>query len=131
MTSPRVGRFRPADRLLKSRNFTRTQKRGRRLRSKNFVISLASRDPAEDARGSEAGVPGGRRLGITVSRKVGNSVVRNRVKRRIREWFRTSRDGLDDGIDLVVIARSGAAEQSGPSICRELSTLLRISRGES
>ena len=66
-----------------------------------------------------------------MSRKVGNSVVRNRVKRSIREWFRTSRDGLDDGIDVVVIARRGAAMQSGSSISHELTTLLGISRGDS
>ncbi len=52
------------------------------------------------------------RLGLTVSRKVGGAVVRNRVKRRVREWFRHSRKALPAGVDLVVIARRGAGELS-------------------
>jgi ribonuclease P protein component len=55
----------------------------------------------------------GSRLGITVSRKVGRAVVRNRVKRRVREWFRGSRAKLREGIDLVVIGRSSAIYLSG------------------
>lgn len=46
------------------------------------------------------------RLGLSVSRRVGNAVVRNRVKRRIREAFRLSQHELPRGLDLVVVARS-------------------------
>jgi ribonuclease P protein component len=52
------------------------------------------------------------RLGITVSRRVGNAVVRNRIKRRVREWFRREKDQFQTGVDLVVIARAGAANAS-------------------
>jgi len=51
----------------------------------------------------------GPRLGITVSRRVGAAVERNRIKRVVREWFRRERGGLAPGVDLVVIARSAAA----------------------
>jgi len=51
-----------------------------------------------------------RRLGLTVSRKVGNAVARNHVKRRVREWFRVEREALPKDVDLVVIAKPGAAE---------------------
>jgi len=55
-----------------------------------------------------------------VSRRVGNAVVRNHVKRRIREWFRAGRAELEQLIDFVVIARSAAA----PLSAREVSQLL-------
>jgi ribonuclease P protein component len=52
------------------------------------------------------------RLGVTVSRRVGNAVVRNRIKRAVREWFRWNRGRLEERADLVVIARQGAEELS-------------------
>jgi ribonuclease P protein component len=53
------------------------------------------------------------RLGVTVSRRVGNAVIRNRVKRWIREWFRKDRGAIGPGLDLVVIARPAAARMTG------------------
>lgn len=68
----------------------------------------------------------GCRLGITTSRRVGGAVVRNRIKRRVREFFRQYREQIDPVRDLVVIARSAAAELSYAEIKRELSGALRI-----
>lgn len=48
------------------------------------------------------------RLGLAVSRKVGNAVVRNRWKRRIREAFRQQQHELPKGLDIVVRPRKGA-----------------------
>ena len=50
------------------------------------------------------------RLGLTVSRRVGNAVVRNRIKRRLREIFRRAGQLLPQGIDLVAVARPPAAQ---------------------
>ena len=66
------------------------------------------------------------RLGTTVSRKVGNAVVRNRVKRAIREWFRQHRSQLPQSTDMVVIARPPAAELSGQEISTELCEQLQV-----
>lgn len=48
------------------------------------------------------------RLGLSVSRKVGSAVVRNRWKRLLREAFRLEKEHLPKGVDLVVIPRPGA-----------------------
>ena len=64
-------------------------------------------------------------LGLTVSKKVGTAVERNRVKRRIREWFRRSRAALPQNLELVVIARRGAAEIGMLETERELGSFFR------
>lgn len=66
---------------------------------------MAAREPTAEAEGSRPS-----RLGIVASRKVGNAVERNRIKRVCRECFRTWPGFVPDGIDLVVIARRGAHE---------------------
>ena len=53
-----------------------------------------------------------KRLGVTVGKRVGGSVIRNRVKRCIREWFRHAKESLPDGSDTVVIARRTARDLS-------------------
>lgn len=49
------------------------------------------------------------RIGISVSKKVGNSVVRHRVTRLIRESYRLHENIFNSGLDIVIIARPGAA----------------------
>lgn len=72
-------------------------------------------------------VSGGRaRLGITASRRVGNAVVRNRVKRRIREWFRREGQLLIPGFDAVVIARPAAG---GLGVSATFAELTRAAKG--
>jgi len=78
------------------------------------------------ARGAEGGGP---RLGLTVSRKVGNAVVRNRVKRRIREWFRRERDCFGGAWDVVVIARREAVGLDFEASAQVLSGLVRQGAG--
>ncbi len=69
--------------------------------------------------------PGNGRIGITVSRKVGGAVVRNRVKRWIRECYRRRKTDFPGQIDVVVVARNAAADAGHAGICRELSALAR------
>ena len=51
-----------------------------------------------------------RRVGYTVSTKLGKAVVRNRVRRRLREIYRLNADKLIDNADIVIVARSRAVE---------------------
>lgn len=64
------------------------------------------------------------RLGLVVSRRVGGAVVRNRVKRRVREWFRTDRARMPAAVDLVVIARTGAGALGTAALREELNALI-------
>ena len=65
------------------------------------------------------------RLGISVSKKVGNSVVRHRVSRLIRESYRLHEDLFRSGYDLVVVARVNAKDAKYAEI---ESALLHVSR---
>lgn len=62
----------------------------------------------------------GNRLGISISKKVGNSVVRHRIARLIRESYRLQEDMFNSGLDMVVIARVNAKGKS----FKELSSAL-------
>ncbi len=84
-------------RLRRRREFLAVQERGRKLHGGAYVV---------------LGLPnttGAPRLGVTVSSRIGNAVVRNRVKRWVREAFRAAAPELPS-MDLVVIARSSAPE---------------------
>lgn len=77
-------------------------RRGRSAANRHLVVYAFARE------GAPAGAPA--RLGLSVSRKVGGAVERNRVKRVLRERFAELAPALPDGLDVVVIARPGAAE---------------------
>ncbi|MBO6935708.1 MAG: ribonuclease P protein component [Deltaproteobacteria bacterium] len=88
--------LRPSDRIKQRRDFRRVQGSGVRAHTRHFVLTL-DRSP------HEAG-----RIGITITRKVGNAVERNRVKRLVREVFRRNREWFPPGLDVVFIAKRGA-----------------------
>ena len=68
------------------------------------------------------------RIGIIVGRRVGNAVVRNRVKRRIREAARALYPEFRAGYDIVLIARTAAAKASEPELAGALASLLDRAR---
>jgi ribonuclease P protein component len=63
------------------------------------------------------------RIGITVTRKIGNAVVRNRIKRQVREFFRVHKQRIETGRDLVVIAQRGADTLNHQALWNELGAL--------
>jgi ribonuclease P protein component len=64
------------------------------------------------------------RVGITVSGRVGKAVVRNRVRRRLREALRERWDALATGVDVVVVARPSSASATWAELCQALDVLL-------
>jgi ribonuclease P protein component len=95
------------------------QNRGRRVAGPNLLLFALAGASSEGQEGRQG------RIGITVSKKVGNAVVRNRVKRWIRECYRRGRPQFPARLDLVVVARPAAAAASHAVVCRELTTLVR------
>jgi ribonuclease P protein component len=96
--------FGPERRIKRRADFLRVQSVGQRASTSHFVLLVAAREADREPCAACA------RLGIVVTKKIGNAVQRNRIKRLCRESFRLWPDLVPDGIDLVVIARSGAAE---------------------
>ncbi|MGB8296625.1 MAG: ribonuclease P protein component [Polyangia bacterium] len=109
----RLGR---GDRLRARSCFLAAQRLGRRIPGRNLVLYALSR--------SEPGRQERARLGITVSKKVGNAVVRNRVKRWLRESYRRMAGCAPGGADLVIIARPAAAHSTYQRTAQELSELV-------
>jgi ribonuclease P protein component len=87
-------RFRPRDRIRKRSEYKVIYDRGQRIPSANFVLFVMR---------NGTGRP---RLGITVTRRVGGAVQRNRAKRLMREIFRRHKSELID-VDIVVNGRPG------------------------
>lgn len=107
-------RFPKANRLRRRGEFLRLQRVGKTRGRGNLVVIVEGRPGHES------------RLGITASRKVGPAVVRNRVKRRVREFFRTHREQLASPQDILVIVRAGAATATYAQISSELAAALRL-----
>ena len=66
---------------------------------------------------------GTNRVGITVSKKLGKAVIRNRVRRRIREAYRLNEERFLPGWDIVIVARSRAVEVSFQKLSHSLLSL--------
>jgi ribonuclease P protein component len=99
--------------LKKKWEFERVYRNGRRYWNKTFVIYIMP---------NKINIT---RLGLTVSKKVGKSVKRNRVKRLIRESFRLSQEQIMPGYDIVVVAQPCAYGLKCQQARLELLSLLR------
>ena len=97
-------RFPKAARLSQTREFHRVRDQGRSWAGRYFVLGLLAQP-----NGTEAGTNAASRVGFVTSRRVGGAVVRNRVRRRLREIVRANRAQLRPGCWIVLIARRAAA----------------------
>ena len=110
----RLGQAFPGTARLRTRSdFRRVLTRGVRIHTRNFILYVLH-TPEKSSR-----------LGVTVSRKVGNAVARNRIKRCVREAFRLDIQAMDETFDLVVIAknpRKGEAKLTARTAARKFRT---------
>ena len=125
MSERRDGMRHRRPRLTRSADFDRVYRRGRSAATRSFVLYAfpATGVDGEQHADGEPAV----RLGVSVGRRVGGAVERNRVKRVLREAFWALDEELPEGHDFVIVARAGAAEMAGAGMDEvrgELSQLL-------
>ena len=102
-------------RILKRPEFVFLSKYGNKIQDSNFIILYMPKE--------STGVPEHSRLGITVSKRVGNAVLRNRLKRLIREYFRLNKKGITGYWNLNIIAKKTAAALSSQEVFTSLGKL--------
>ena len=110
---PRDERFPKAVRLLRRREFLEVQDKGQKVPSE-CLLGLVR--------------PNGRpfsRVGLTISSKVGNAVVRARLRRLLRELFRKRRGQWPAGLDVVLVVRQSAREVSFTDMARAFEGVTR------
>ena len=82
--------------LKKNQDFQNVYKYGKSYANRYFIMYVLKNDQEKN------------RIGISVSKKVGNSVVRHHITRLVRESYRLQEDMFNSGLDIVVIARVAA-----------------------
>jgi ribonuclease P protein component len=108
--------FRKEERLIKNSDFQRVYAEGSRYSNEDFILYVHR---AQEGRG--------RRLGISVSRRLGGAVVRNRIKRLVREAYRERKGRLAENMDIVVVPRKTNTVLSYSRVKRALESLFRKS----
>ena len=106
-------RLQSMERLRCPRAYRRVFQQGKKLLSPLFVLYILPTSKPHS------------RLGLAVSKRIGSAVVRNRVKRRLREAFRRHKDLLNPYCDVVVVARSAAANAPAGAYTEQFCRLLR------
>lgn len=107
--------MRPEARLRRTADFARVRQTGRSWGHPLVTLTAAA--------GPDLAAP--TRLGLTASRKVGGSVVRNRLRRRVREAVRRRYAQLPAGWDLIFTLRAAAAEADSQAIIQAVESLLK------
>jgi len=109
-----------AMRLRRRPEYVAVQSTGRKIHGNGFVAlvvratSATLPDPGDEPAPGRAG-----RIGFTVTKRIGNAVTRNRIKRRAREWLRTH-GWVPAGLDVVFIAKEAAVTQTSTALAADL-----------
>ena len=100
--------FKKKDKILKRREFLQLKRYGKKIQGRNFIVIYSD------------GMFERNRIGITVSKKTGNAVRRNKIKRLIRENFRMNRDKIAEFMDINIIAKKNSGEISADMVFKSL-----------
>lgn len=103
-------------RLRNNREFKIVYNKGRNFWNRNLILYKSKNDLKET------------RLGITITKKFGNAVIRNRVRRRINEIYRLNLYRIKDGYDLVIIPKKNVIDISYEELESALEHILKISK---
>lgn len=106
-------RLRPRERLTKSADYAKVLRRGVRVDGRLFNVAAALNQRAHH------------RLGLTVGRRVGGAVQRNRAKRLLRDAYRRRRRRSGVGCDLVLVAKREILDSTRAELDRELDRCLQ------
>jgi ribonuclease P protein component len=98
-------------RLLKRGQYLKLSIKGKRVYTDCFIAIVLKKTAQNN------------RIGITISKKVGNAVQRNRIKRVIREYFRHNKEKITEPVDINIIARKGLTTLSNQEIFIKLDKL--------
>jgi len=105
--------FTREDRLRKRSEFIHISKTGRSVQNSEFIVFFST---GQNHRS---------RLGVTVTKRVGNAVTRNRIKRLFREYFRSNRENVGAYLDINIIAKKEAAGLTSAKTFTSLESLFK------
>lgn len=106
-----------AFRIKKNNDFQDVFKKGKSVANRQFVIYILKKEDQEHFR-----------IGLSVSKKIGNAVKRNQIKRYIRQVFHELQDQVDEGKDYVIIARKPTADMDFHEVKSSLEHVLKLGK---
>jgi ribonuclease P protein component len=104
-------------RIKKNKDFQEVFKKGKSFANRQFVVYVLKKEGQDTFR-----------IGLSVSKKLGNAVTRNRIKRYIRQAFLELQEDIHTGKDYVIIARKPAAEMDMHEVKKSLEHVLSVAK---
>ncbi len=105
--------FRPQERIRKKKDFLHLYKKGKRFRGKSFILIYLSNELGHS------------RMAVVASKKLGNAVQRNKIKRRFRTLYRRNKTLLKVPVDLIIIPHRDIDETRWRSLEKDFVTALK------
>lgn len=104
-------------RVKKNKEFQEAFKKGKSFANRQFVVYSLKKSDQEHFR-----------IGLSVSKKIGNAVTRNQIKRYIRQAFHEMESEINNQFDYIIIARKPVAEMDFHEIKKSLTHVLKLSK---